>query len=575
MEQKPKGKRTWWRKRHVVLGLSIVTGLIMVILVQLLYPAGKALPIAHIGASSVGGQTFQQAIETIRYDYASVPLTVEIPNKPPYKTTSSEAGIVPAYRHAAEAVTDYSLRARLVPFSFIYKMLQRPAVGYEIDEMNFETFATKLSAYCVVAPKDAALVFSGGGVKLDQAKAGQSCDESSIRSVLTDATLKPGGTSIKLTPKVDKPRVDDAELRTQLAAAEATIKAGLTVRAPEDTWQVPSETVANWLTTEEKDGRITLAVKRDAVKTYLDGLRGELYIEPGTTRVGYLDGIEVSRVTGSRGQGVDLDVSTNRVEAVLLGTSATDRTAWLQLTVLEPRVVADRSYSATNQGLQALLVQWDRDHSAGYGLMVRDISGKGMNADFNPDRDFVTASTFKMFLAYAVLHKVETGELSMDSQTDMGLSVRACIDEMILHSTNACALSLFNLAGWGYVHDFILGQFPSTRLMNSANSDNEKHTTVRDETNFLIKLNAGQLMNAQNTSYLLDLMKRQIYRSGIPKGVPGITVADKVGFYNGYKHDVGIVYAPRGTYILSYLSIGGNDAEIAELSRQVYSLMSR
>ena len=64
-----------------------------------------------------------------------------------------------------------------------------------------------------------------------------------------------------------------------------------------------------------------------------------------------------------------------------------------------------------------------------------------MNAEVNGDRDFVTASTFKVFLAYAVMHKVETGELSMDSQTDMGLTARSCIEEMILRSTNACAPS--------------------------------------------------------------------------------------------------------------------------------------
>jgi beta-lactamase class A len=207
--------------------------------------------------------------------------------------------------------------------------------------------------------------------------------------------------------------------------------------------------------------------------------------------------------------------------------------------------------------------------------MVRDLSGKGMNAEFNGDRDFVTASTFKMFLAYAVLHKVETGELTMDSQTDMGLSARACIEEMILHSTNACALSLFNLAGWDYVHNFIKGQFPSTSLKNSANADNEKHSTVRDETNYFIKLNAGQLMNGDNTNYLLGLFKRQVYRSGIPKGVPGVVVANKVGFYDGYKHDVGLVYANRGTYVLGFLSFGGNDGQIADLSGQVYSLLNR
>jgi beta-lactamase class A len=575
MKQSSPEKRSWWHKRHVVLGLCVALGLIIVVFVQLLYPTGKALPYARLGASQVGGQDFRQVIETIRSSYANVELRVKVPGKPDYVTTSSEAGIVPAYRQGAQEVTEYTLPARLVPFSFVYKMLRTPGLAHDIDETNFSSFAAKLADYCKSAPRDASLVFEKGDVRLVGAVNGQECPAPVIRQSVVVAALRPGKMEIAVQPKVVAPKHPDSELRSQLATATATIDAGLTVKSPRDSWPVPRETVASWMTTVEVDGYTALDVKMDAVKAYLETLRGALYVEPGVTKITYLDGAVTSQVAGTKGQGIDMDVSAERIKAVLLGGPGRERVAWVQLAVLEPRVATDWTYTASEKGLQALIEQWERTHPARYGLMVRDLSGKGMNAEYNGDRDFVTASTFKMFLAYAVLHKVEEGQISMESQTDMGLTARACIEEMILHSTNACALSLFNLVGWDYVHDFIRGQFPNTSLKNSANADNEKHTTVRDETSFFIKLNAGQLMNSSNTSYLLDLFKRQVYRSGIPKGVPGITVANKVGFYNGYKHDVGLVYAPRGTYVLGFMSLGGNDGQIADLSRQVYELLNR
>lgn len=574
MQHSPQQK-SWWHKRHVVLGLSVLLGLVMVVFVQLLYPVGRALPLVTIGSSKVGGQTFEQVIERVRGEYANVPLTIQLPNKPSFKTTTAEAGIVPGYRHAAEAVTEYSLTARLVPFSFVYKMLQRPEVGYEIDELNYKAFRDKLIAHCHVAPKDAALVFEKGSARLDRARAGQKCEPQAVRTMVSEVSLRAGGVTTAMRPVTVAPKRPDSEVQQQLASAEATIKAGLTIRTSKDAWPVPAETVATWLTTEEVDSKVVLAIKPEVIKAYLESLKGILYIEPGVTTVSFHDGIEVARAIGKDGQGIDVEVTTERIKTVLLGSPSASRTAWVQLTVLKPKVASTWTYSASERGIQALIEQWERDNPARYGIMVRDLSGKGLNAEFNGDRDFITASTYKMFLAYAVMHKIEQGELSFDARTDMGLNVRACIDEMILHSTNACATSLMNLAGWSYVHNFIKGQFPATSLDNGTNADNEKHTTVRDETNFLIRLNAGQLMTADNTNYLLGLMKRQVYRSGIPRGVPGVTVANKVGFYDGWKHDVGIIYAGRGTYALSVLSLGGNDGQFADLSRRVSELLGR
>jgi len=126
------------------------------------------------------------------------------------------------------------------------------------------------------------------------------------------------------------------------------------------------------------------------------------------------------------------------------------------------------------------------------------------------------------------------------------------------------------------VHNFIRGQFPSTIIDNGVSSDGDKHSTVRDEVTFQTRLNAGTLeINGDNHAYLLNLLKRQVYRGGIPVGVPGVTVANKVGFYNGYKHDIAVIYGPKGTYQLGIMSYGGADWRFADLSRKVAEIMNR
>ncbi len=69
------------------------------------------------------------------------------------------------------------------------------------------------------------------------------------------------------------------------------------------------------------------------------------------------------------------------------------------------------------------------------------------------------------------------------------------------------------------------------------------------------------------------------YRDKLPAGVPdAVPVAHKVGDLPGVEHDVGIVYAPDGPYIVALLASDVPDATvaratIAEASRMVYGVL--
>ena len=560
-------KRIHWLVYGILLACAVS------IIVQLVYPAGRALPNAHIDGIQVGGFDRKTTIDALQNTYADSEISLQIPGKKPEKIRLPTTGIVLNYTDSANKTLDYQLWQRLIPFSFVYSMGKTYESTRYIDNEVFSEFAVKVAEKCVSTPVNAAIEIKNGQVSLRSAKDGQKCDAKKLQTSLLANTLD--DTTLKAPVTPIEPALSNDTVKTQFTHAKQVVDGGVTLGSPAEQWKVPREVVAGWLTVVSENNTLKLTINSEAVKKYLNEYQGKTHIQPGQTTAHLLDGVEVRRETGAAGQGIDTDVTVKRITDGLLAAKVPD-VIWTQLAVLPSVVVYDRQYSQSDAGVQALIEQWDRDNAGRYGILVRDLSGRGLNAALNADRDFITASTYKQFLAYAVMHKIEVGQMSFDAGTSTGLSVRGCIDEMILHSTNPCATALMEMADWGYVNDYIHGQFPSTILNNGASSDNEKHSTVRDEITFQTRLNAGTLeMNGDNHAYLLGLLKRQIYRGGIPRGVPGVTVANKVGFYNGYKHDIAIIYGPRGTYQLGIMSYGGADWRFEDLSRRVAELMNR
>lgn len=561
-------KRIHW----LVYGIAIIW--VGVAFWQLVFPSDYTLPLARIDNLSVGKQQRMQLIETLHDRYESSVISVNIPNKKPLTIKLASTGYVPKYNEAADSVLDYPMWQRFIPFTSVYHLLAyRAHVPQEIDGEVFSEFARKVSEACQKTPQDAAIEIKDGKVNLKSAVLGQQCDATGLRIQLEAFQL--GQTEIKVPATPITPTITDGKLRTQFLQAQRVVESDINLASPSEQWKIPRETVAKWLTVAIDGENITLNINRDAVKQYLGEYRGKTYVAPGTTTIHLLDGLEVRRESGKPGQGIDTEVTSARIAENLLKPSI-PKVTWVQLAVLAPAENLDRQYTQTNAGVQALIEQWDRDNAGRYGIIVRDLSGRGLNGALNADRDFVTASTYKQFLAYAVLHKIEAGQMSFDDQTSTGLTVRGCIEEMILHSTNPCAIALQNQADWGWVNGYIRSQFPSTILDNGASGDDEKHSTVRDEVTFQTRLNGGTLeMSGDNHAYLLGLLKRQVYRGGIPAGVPGTTVANKVGFYDGYKHDIAIIYGPKGTYQLGIMSYGGADWRFADLSRRIAELMNR
>jgi len=202
-------------------------------------------------------------------------------------------------------------------------------------------------------------------------------------------------------------------------------------------------------------------------------------------------------------------------------------------------------------------------------VSVIELGNKGRWANADGDKQYVAASTYKLFVAYAVIKKIEAGQMSWTDVISNGRSAEACFEAMIVVSDNPCAKAFGDKIGWlnvqNMMHDLGL---TNTQLSGGL------FTTTNDLAKYLQQLQNGSLLSASGTDRLISAMKRQVYRSGIPAGT-GLTVADKVGFIDSYLHDAAIVYGPKGPYILTIMTSGSSWSAISSVSGQINEYLNR
>jgi beta-lactamase class A len=93
-------------------------------------------------------------------------------------------------------------------------------------------------------------------------------------------------------------------------------------------------------------------------------------------------------------------------------------------------------------------------------------------------------------------------------------------------------------------------------------------------------LQKGELANAENTQKMLEFLKKQQLNDKIPADLPNnIVIAHKTGELGLFSHDAGIVYTPKGDYIIAVLSKSDTPAaaekRIADVSKAVYDYFQK
>ena len=299
---------------------------------------------------------------------------------------------------------------------------------------------------------------------------------------------------------------------------------------------------------------------------YVAGLAEKVDTAAGVTKVKVENFVEVECEEGAVGRKLDQEATSATIKAYFEGKA--DR-IWATATAVEATEVERiQSYAANNdEELLGVVKKYISGQSGTFGVQLFELTGEGRAVGVNQEMQFTTASTYKLFVAYSTLLAVESGKWQWSNAIYNGWNLATCFDKMIVLSDNGCAETLFRKYGTANINRDIwaVGLSRQSGWINGS-----PKTTALDLAKFLGLLETKQLpISEEGRARLLDAMKRNVYRQGVPSGAGGAAVADKVGFLYALLHDAAIVYSEKGTYVLVILTNRSSWSAIAGLTQVI------
>lgn len=244
------------------------------------------------------------------------------------------------------------------------------------------------------------------------------------------------------------------------------------------------------------------------------------------------------------------------------------------------------------------------EYPGNVGIYIKDLSS-GKVWEYNSDRLFPSASLIKVPIMAAVCEKIKRSELSLSTPITLtrhdrtggsgslkwaregtSLSVMEILYKMITESDNTAARMLLDHAGIDYFQrafeDFGLVYtriYPEGLSLTSGRVARENYTTAREMAGLLERIYKGEMVDRDLSEFMLDVLKHNKSRSRLRKGLPlGWEIGHKTGLLRRSCHDVGVVFSPRGDYVIAvltsdvpdYKSAKGFIARVAKLTYEYY-----
>ena len=172
----------------------------------------------------------------------------------------------------------------------------------------------------------------------------------------------------------------------------------------------------------------------------------------------------------------------------------------------------------------------------------------GDNTDINGGLPVIAASTIKVMVACDFLEKVQNGKYRLDMMLG-NHDANYHLNQMIVQSNNNSWTSFNNLLTYAEEKAY------AKKIGITYNSDNNSIST-NDMAILLAKLYKGELLNAENTKLLLNLMSKTHDDRFIPGANVKADYFHKTGKLDGYVHDAGILDDGTNKYAIVIFSNG-------------------
>jgi beta-lactamase class A len=542
---------------------------VVIVAAQLLYPAGKGLPLASVAGKPMTLASSDDMAKVLADAFDASKVKLAVGNDKTVEYSLKSIGAELNTEQMIAKLSDYPLWQRFIPGSILWQQSQvsTASVYYSGDQLT--KFTKTVSGELSFASMNARLAIKDGNLVATDETAGSEVNSDELMTAISSATMSLGGTTTINVPAKRVPaNLGSKDLEKVKNQAEQALAHTMVISAVGQQFYPTKSEIASWiLLSTDKDGKVSLSIDRDKVKAYIAEVNKKVGTAAGQINITIVNGIETGRTSAATGRAIDSDNLAGQISEALLKAEPKDITLTANMVSIQPSVIYNSKYTSTQAGLQAYADDVARDRNM--HISIRQLTGEKWAVDARATESIPSASTYKLFIALILFDRIDSGEIHWDDPM-LDTTVAGCFERMTVASTNPCAEKWIAMFGRDYINNYIYAKGFSTGTSFTTGGANQ--TTAADLTKYMIGLHTGTLLNGANRARLLDSLGRHPYRYGIPTGSKGV-VHDKVGFLWDYVHDAGIVEHPRGTYVMTVMTKGQSYAAIATVTREVERIM--
>ena len=562
-------KQLPWSKIKRISFIAIFFLGVFIIFGQLIYPKDRALPLSKIDSQSVGGKSSNDLLLIISQKLNETRLVFRDQDYKKIVSLSDLSAQIPT-EGVVNQMTDYSFLSRLIPLSIFFKGSGLDQMKLDLFSNDLEKILTEIAADRNMKAVDAELKIKDGAVMVTPSQNGQNLKINEIAEKVRKIDFKIGqDNEVRLLFDTVKPTHLESEFEMIKGQAESILAKPISMSLAGEIINIDPSVRAGFLGVDlTADNQIKLALNQANFSEFINRiLLPKVYRAPVNTIVNKIDNIEVSRVLGASGIGIDSVDLTSKINAVLF-SNYKDTNLLVKTSAIPAEETVNDTYSHTLVGLQAYYYQLNQQNS-NTKIWFQQLAGSHWHASVGDSDSVVAASTYKLYVALMLSSNVNKGVVRWDDPF-LSRTNASCFESMIVVSSNDCSEAWLKQWGRTEMNNFIYSKGIS-RATNFRDLTATK-TSASDLAKVLSGLYYKTLFNESDANRLVELMKRQIYRGGIAKGSPS-KVADKVGFLWDYINDAAIVYHPKGDYILVVMTIGETWSKIAEIARKTEEIV--
>ncbi len=555
-----------WAHQHHRIVFAVGFLLLAELSYQLIFPYDTALPFSRAMGQSVAYEKsdklaarFQDmfAHSSVALTNGSHTVTIDLPN----------TGAVLNADVMTSELTTYPLWQRLVPFSIAWYQPQVNHLSVLVSGQQLAVATDDIANELSYAPTDADLELKKGNLTVTEAKEGRSVTESAVRDTLIQATYENGVTTLTVPATVKNPTRSDADVEEAVMQAKRVLSAPITITI-EGVGEVSPDTAARaeWMSVDLTKKPAELNINLDAITDYVTGVSDKVKVNPTATVVKVVDGEETGRTNGSAGKQLNITTISKTIRSALVSGEDPGLLQASFVPIASP-VVYNRTYTHSLKGLRAYVDYATSTQNV--RIVVQQLDSPGWSASGRAEESIPSASTYKLYVMMRVFDDINSGKLKWDTPM-LDTTAGGCFERTIVPSLNACAEEWIRQYGRDNLNSYVHAKGFSNGT--GFTFSDATHTTAGDLAKYLVGLYNGTLVSGSNRDMLLEKMGRQLYRYGIPTGTKGWT-QDKVGFLWDYIHDAGIVHNPKGTYVLVIMTKGYSYGYIANVAKQIDTIL--